>query len=42
MRDAEAEGRIHERLVEAADAHGWRVTLDGAWAALEPVFAFCV
>ena len=39
VRDAEAAGRIHERLVEAADAHGWRATLDGAWTALEPVFA---
>ena len=24
---------------EAADADGWRATLDAAWAALEPVFA---
>ena len=39
VRDAMAAGRIHERLVEAADAHGWRATLDGAWGALEPVFA---
>ena len=39
VRDAEAAGRIHERLVEAADEGGWRVTLDGAWGALEPVFA---
>jgi len=39
VRDAEAAGRIHERLVEAADEGGWRATLDGAWDALEPVFA---
>ena len=39
VRDAEAAGRIHERLVEAADEHGWRAALDGAWSALEPVFA---
>ena len=39
VRDAEAAGRIHERLVAAAEAHGWRATLDGAWGALEPVFA---
>lgn len=39
VRDAEAAGRIHERLVEAADEGGWRGTLDAAWAALEPVFA---
>lgn len=39
VRDAEAAGRIHERLVEAADEQGWRATLDGAWGALEPVFA---
>ncbi|MBB4798473.1 glutamate-ammonia-ligase adenylyltransferase [Brevundimonas bullata] len=39
VRDAEAAGRIHERLVEAAGANGWRATLDGAWGALEPVFA---
>lgn len=39
VRDAMAAGRIHERLVEAAEAHGWRATLDGAWGALEPVFA---
>ncbi|HUH22986.1 MAG TPA: glutamine-synthetase adenylyltransferase, partial [Brevundimonas sp.] len=39
VRDAEAAGRIHERLVEAADEGGWRATLDGAWSALEPVFA---
>ena len=39
VRDAEAAGRIHERLVEAADEHGWRATLDAAWGALEPVFA---
>lgn len=39
VRHAEAAGRIHERLVEAAEAGGWRATLDGAWAAMEPVFA---
>ncbi|WEK58314.1 MAG: bifunctional [glutamine synthetase] adenylyltransferase/[glutamine synthetase]-adenylyl-L-tyrosine phosphorylase [Candidatus Brevundimonas phytovorans] len=39
VRHAEAAGRIHERLVEAAEANGWRATLDGAWGALEPVFA---
>ena len=39
VRDAEAAGRIHERLIEAADEGGWRATLDGAWGALEPVFA---
>ncbi|NWE53533.1 bifunctional [glutamine synthetase] adenylyltransferase/[glutamine synthetase]-adenylyl-L-tyrosine phosphorylase [Brevundimonas sp. P7753] len=39
VRHAEAAGRIHERLVAAAEAHGWRATLDGAWGALEPVFA---
>ncbi|MNH53359.1 Glutamate-ammonia-ligase adenylyltransferase [compost metagenome] len=39
VRDAEAAGRIHERLVEAANEYGWRATLDGAWGALEPVFA---
>ncbi|MFZ4166723.1 bifunctional [glutamine synthetase] adenylyltransferase/[glutamine synthetase]-adenylyl-L-tyrosine phosphorylase [Brevundimonas sp. NPDC058933] len=39
VRDAMAAGRIHERLVEAAEANGWRATLDGAWGALEPVFA---
>jgi len=39
VRDAEAAARLHERLAEAADADGWRATLDAAWAALEPVFA---
>ena len=39
VRHAEAAGRIHERLVEAAEANSWRATLDGAWGALEPVFA---
>ena len=39
VRDAEAAGRIHERLAEAADEHGWRGVLDAAWRALEPVFA---
>ncbi len=39
VRDAEAAGRLHERLVEAADADGWLATLDAAWTALEPVFA---
>lgn len=43
VRDAMAAGRIHERLAEAAapssEGGGWRATLDGAWGALEPVFA---
>jgi len=39
VRDAEAAGRIHERLVDAAEAGEWRAKLDGAWGALEPVFA---
>ena len=39
VRDAEAVARLHERLVEAADADGWRATLDAAWDALAPVFA---
>ncbi|OYX13771.1 MAG: glutamine-synthetase adenylyltransferase, partial [Brevundimonas diminuta] len=39
VRDPEAAARLHERLAEAADADGWRATLDAAWAALEPVFA---
>ncbi|MGO4411085.1 MULTISPECIES: bifunctional [glutamine synthetase] adenylyltransferase/[glutamine synthetase]-adenylyl-L-tyrosine phosphorylase [unclassified Brevundimonas] len=39
VRDAMAAERIHERLVEAAAAGGWRATLDAAWGALEPVFA---
>lgn len=39
VRHAEAAGRIQERLVEAAEVNGWRATLDGAWGALEPVFA---
>ena len=39
VRDAEAAARQHERLAEAADADGWRATLDAAWTALEPVFA---
>lgn len=39
VRDAEAAARLHERLVEAAEADGWRATLDGAWGALTPVFA---
>ncbi|MFS0742068.1 bifunctional [glutamine synthetase] adenylyltransferase/[glutamine synthetase]-adenylyl-L-tyrosine phosphorylase [Brevundimonas sp. 3P9-tot-E] len=39
VRDAEAAARLHERLAEAADADGWRATLDAAWTALEPVFA---
>lgn len=39
VRDAEAAGRLHERLIEAADADGWRATLDAAWGALSPVFA---
>ncbi len=39
VRDAEAAGRLHERLIEAADADGWRATLDAAWGALLPVFA---
>ncbi len=29
----------HTRLVEAADAGGWRADLDSAWPALAPVFA---
>lgn len=39
VRDAEAAARLHERLAEAADADGWRATLDAAWAAVTPVFA---
>ena len=39
VRDAEAAARLHERLIEAADADGWRATLDAAWDALLPVFA---
>lgn len=39
VRDVEAATRLHERLMEAADADGWRATLDTAWDALEPVFA---
>jgi len=39
VRDAEAAARLHERLAEAADADGWRATLDAAWAALTPAFA---
>lgn len=39
VRDAQAAARLHEQLIEAADADGWRATLDAAWAALEPVFA---
>ncbi|MCO8028832.1 bifunctional [glutamine synthetase] adenylyltransferase/[glutamine synthetase]-adenylyl-L-tyrosine phosphorylase [Brevundimonas diminuta] len=39
VRAAEAAGRLHERLIEAADADGWRATLDAAWGALLPVFA---
>lgn len=39
VRDAQAAGRLHEQLIEAADADGWRATLDAAWSALEPVFA---
>ncbi|WP_303697530.1 bifunctional [glutamine synthetase] adenylyltransferase/[glutamine synthetase]-adenylyl-L-tyrosine phosphorylase [Brevundimonas naejangsanensis] len=39
VRDAEAAARLHGRLIEAADADGWRTTLDAAWGALEPVFA---
>ncbi len=35
--DAAAAGRLHEDLIEAADAEGWRPTLDAAWPALEPV-----
>lgn len=38
VRDAEAAGRLHERLIDAADADGWRATLDAAWGALAPVF----
>lgn len=39
VRDAQAAARLHERLIEAADADDWRTTLDAAWGALEPVFA---
>lgn len=39
VRDAQAAARLHEQLIEAADADGWRATLDTAWDALEPVFA---
>ncbi|QBQ49918.1 bifunctional [glutamine synthetase] adenylyltransferase/[glutamine synthetase]-adenylyl-L-tyrosine phosphorylase [Brevundimonas naejangsanensis] len=39
VRDAEAAARLHERLAEAAEAEGWRATLDAAWGALLPVFA---
>lgn len=39
VRDAEAAARLHERLIEAAGADGWRATLDAAWGALLPVFA---
>ncbi len=39
VRDAQAAARLHERLIEAADADDWRTTLDEAWGALEPVFA---
>ena len=39
VRDAEAAGRSHERLVEAINDRDWWKTLDGAWLALEPVFA---
>ncbi len=37
--DAEAAGRAHERLAEAAAEAGWLDTLDAAWPALAPVFA---
>ena len=37
--DPAAAERARERLVEAADADGWRATLDAAWPALAPVFA---
>ncbi|WP_420471829.1 bifunctional [glutamine synthetase] adenylyltransferase/[glutamine synthetase]-adenylyl-L-tyrosine phosphorylase [Brevundimonas sp. FT23042] len=37
--DVDAAARAHERLFEAADAGGWRDTLDRRWPALEPVFA---
>ena len=39
VRDAQAAARLHERLIEAAGAEGWRATLDAAWGALLPVFA---
>lgn len=39
VRDAEAAARLHERLAEAAEADGWRATLDAAWDPLTPVFA---
>jgi len=29
--------RLHETLIQAADADGWRETLDAAWPALAPV-----
>jgi len=32
-----AADRLHETLTEAADADGWRETLDAAWPALAPV-----
>ncbi|MBU1324777.1 MAG: bifunctional [glutamine synthetase] adenylyltransferase/[glutamine synthetase]-adenylyl-L-tyrosine phosphorylase [Alphaproteobacteria bacterium] len=37
--DAGAAERAHQRLAEAATAHGWSATLDAAWPALAPVFA---
>jgi len=39
VRDAQAAARLHGGLIKAADADGWRTTLDAAWGALEPVFA---
>jgi len=39
VRDVEAAARLHERLTEAAEADGWRASLDAAWGALLPVFA---
>jgi glutamate-ammonia-ligase adenylyltransferase len=37
--DAEAAGRAHERLAEAATEGGWTETLEAAWPALAPAFA---
>jgi len=35
----DAAGRTFDRLIEAADAQGWRGRLDASWPALGPVFA---
>lgn len=37
--DPVAAERAYERVAEAADAAGWRETLDAAWPALAPIFA---